>query len=173
MTPPPSSHVASSIGIALDRSRQSVALNVLARALDPRRWAHIRLVADVLLLYLASSATLFADPAGIEPAERWIAMLFPLMVMVLLRARRSSDDRLPGSLLDTYAHVIGVVSLSAIAAVAADSALGGTHPVGLGLRLWAFSAVYVGIARTVLLSVRRQAARIDMLAIPTLIVGAG
>ena len=57
--------------------------------------------------------------------------------------------------------------------VALDSMLGDAHPVGLALRLWLFSLVYLGVARTVLLSLRRHAMRSDAFATPTLIIGAG
>jgi exopolysaccharide biosynthesis polyprenyl glycosylphosphotransferase len=57
--------------------------------------------------------------------------------------------------------------------IAADSILGVKHPLGMALRLWVFSVVYVGIARVMLLSVRRQARQTGALATPTLILGAG
>ncbi len=62
----------------------------------------------------------------------------------LIHARRSPDNRLNGSLLDTVANVVGVVSLSAMITIALDSLLGGVHPVGLAVRLWLFSVVYLG-----------------------------
>jgi exopolysaccharide biosynthesis polyprenyl glycosylphosphotransferase len=57
--------------------------------------------------------------------------------------------------------------------IALDSMLGSVHPVGLAVRLWLFSVVYLGAARVMLLTIRRQAMRIETLATPTLIVGAG
>jgi exopolysaccharide biosynthesis polyprenyl glycosylphosphotransferase len=57
--------------------------------------------------------------------------------------------------------------------VAAGSIMGGTHPVGLALRLWLFAAVYLSVARIVLASVRTQARRNYALATPTLILGSG
>ena len=57
--------------------------------------------------------------------------------------------------------------------MAAASIVGGAHPVGLTLRLWLFSAVYLSVARVVLASVRKQALRNQALATPTLILGAG
>ena len=50
--------------------------------------------------------------------------------------------------------------------IALDSIIGGVHPVGLAVRLWLFSVVYLGIARMVLLSVRRQAVRSEALRHP-------
>ncbi len=41
------------------------------------------------------------------------------------------------------------------------------------MRLWLFAAVYLGLSRIMLVSIRRQAMRIEALATPTLIVGAG
>ncbi len=76
-------------------------------------------------------------------------------------------------MLDTFTHVLGVVSLATMLTIAADSILGGTHAIALALRLWLFALVYVGVARLVLLSIRNQAVRSAALASPTLVVGAG
>jgi exopolysaccharide biosynthesis polyprenyl glycosylphosphotransferase len=45
--------------------------------------------------------------------------------------------------------------------------------VGLTIRLWLFALFYLGLARAVLVSARRQAMRSEAFSIPTLIVGAG
>jgi exopolysaccharide biosynthesis polyprenyl glycosylphosphotransferase len=142
--------------------------------LDPRAWGRLRFLIDVVVLYLASSAALFADSSVVNDATNHIlAAGFPLLVIAILYARRGPDERLYGSLLDTATHVLGVISLAAMLTIALDSLLGAAHPLGLALRLWLFSLVYLGVARTVLLSVRRQAIRTDAFATPTLIVGAG
>jgi exopolysaccharide biosynthesis polyprenyl glycosylphosphotransferase len=105
--------------------------------------------------------------------SRLLAACFPLVTVVTLYARRNPDQRLHGSSIDTAAHVLGVVSLAAMLTIGAGSILGGSHPVGLSLRLWLFSSVYLAVARVMLLSIRRQAVRNVALAAPTLIVGAG
>jgi exopolysaccharide biosynthesis polyprenyl glycosylphosphotransferase len=142
--------------------------------LGARAWGRLRFLVDVVVLYLASSAALFADGAIRSDATNHIlAAGFPMLAMAILYARRGPDERLYGSLLDTATHVLGVISLAAMLTIALDSLLGAAHPLGLALRLWLFSLVYLGAARTVLLSVRRQAIRTDAFATPTLIVGAG
>jgi exopolysaccharide biosynthesis polyprenyl glycosylphosphotransferase len=134
----------------------------------------MRFLVDAMVLYLASGAALFADASTrVVTTNHVLAACFPLVVLAILHARRSPDDRLYGSLLDTSAHVLGVVSLSAMLMIALNSILGVAHPLGLAVRLWVFSVVYLGIARAVLLSVRRHAVRSHALATPTLIVGAG
>ena len=144
------------------------------RLVDVRAWSRLRLLVDVVVLYLAASAALFAStPIRVVSADRWLAALFPIVVIAILQVWRTPDERLAGSLLDTTANVFGGVSLGAMLIIALDSFVGGVHPVGLALRLWLFSLVYLGVARAVLLSLRRQAIRSDALATPALIVGAG
>ena len=145
----------------------------LARALQPRVWARLRLLVDLVTLYLASSAALFAAPISDDGASRWMAACFPLLTLAILHARRCPDDQLNGSVLDTWTHVLGVVSLASMLTIAADSILGGTHAIALALRLWLFALVYLGVARLVLLSIRKQAVRTAALATPTLVLGAG
>jgi exopolysaccharide biosynthesis polyprenyl glycosylphosphotransferase len=142
--------------------------------MDVQQWGRIQLLTDILVLYLASSLSLFADTSVRSvAANRWLAALFPVAVAAMMRARRSPDQRLNGSLLDTFTYVLGVVSLAAMLTIAVDSILGASNPIGLATRLWLFAVVYLGVARAVLVSVRRQAMRNERLATPTLIVGAG
>ncbi len=141
--------------------------------LQPRAWARLRLLVDLIVLYLASSAALFAAPITDGGVDRWIAAGFPLLTLAILHARRCPDDQLSGSVLETWTHVLGVVSLASMLTIAADSIFGGTHAIALALRLWLFALVYLGVARLVLLSIRKQAVRTAALATPTLVVGAG
>jgi exopolysaccharide biosynthesis polyprenyl glycosylphosphotransferase len=175
MTPPPAAtHAARAARIAVTSSSNRIAAGTLTRSLDARAWSRLRSLVDVVVLYLAASAALFAATSvRIVADDRWLSAIFPLVVLGLMHARRSPDDRLNGSLLDTCAHLVGVVSLSAMVTIALDSMIGGVHPVGLAVRLWLFSVVYLGAARMMLLTIRRQAMRIEALATPTLIVGAG
>ena len=75
--------------------------------------------------------------------------------------------------LATAANVIGVCSLGAMLTISVDSIFDGDHPVALGVRLWLFSTVLLGLARVLLLVARRHGMRRDALSTPTLIVGAG
>ncbi|HEY3727569.1 MAG TPA: exopolysaccharide biosynthesis polyprenyl glycosylphosphotransferase [Solirubrobacteraceae bacterium] len=132
------------------------------------------LLTDLIVLYLAASVALFADPTiSAQASNRWLAATFPVVVIAMMRAHRSPDERLNASLLDTLTHVLGVVSLAAMLTISVDSILGGSDPLAMAPRLWLFAFVYLGTARTMLVSVRRQATRAETLATPTLIVGAG
>jgi exopolysaccharide biosynthesis polyprenyl glycosylphosphotransferase len=126
------------------------------------------------MLYLAAALAAFADPSvRAVSSGRWLAAVFPTLVTAMMRARRSPDERLNVSLLETFTYVLAVVSCAAMLMISVNSILGGSDSVGLSSRLWIFSAVYLGIARAVLLSIRRQATQSGEVATPTLIVGAG
>ena len=177
MTPPPAATpvaAPSSIGAPRRSSLGALIAGANGRLLQPRAWGRFRVVVDLLVLYLASSVTLFAAaPMRAIPADRWLAAIFPLVVLAMMHARRTPDEGLNGSQLDTSAHVLGVVSLAAMLTIAVDSILGGAHPLALALRLWLFAVVYLALARAILLSVHRRALRSEAYSTPTLIVGAG
>ena len=142
--------------------------------LDPPNWARLRLFVDIVVLYVASCAALFADPTITGAvADRWLAAIFPLIVLAFVYAGNGRQDRLGGSLLDATTHVLGAVSLAAMLTIGLASITGAQHPVGMAVRLWLFGGVYLAVARAVLLSVRRQAMVTAALATPTLVVGAG
>jgi exopolysaccharide biosynthesis polyprenyl glycosylphosphotransferase len=174
--PPPSATTATAphspaVTIA---GRGRVAAGIARRALDVRSWSRLRLVVDVVVLYAASGMVLAASGSAYRSwTDAWIAATFPLAVLVLLRTRRMPDERLNGTLVDICAHVLGVVSLVAMLTVALESVLGVERPVDLPVQLWLFSSVYLGIARGMLFSIRRQAMRSTRWSTPTLIVGAG
>ena len=170
----------SSAGHAAPQNRislRSIALpglaDCLGRAVSSRGWSRLRFAMDLILVCLAASGALFAAPLRVDAHSRWFAAGFPLLVLAILHVRQSPDDRLPGSLLDTSTHVLGVVSIAAILSLALDGLVSGAHPVALALRMWLFTVVYLGIARATLLSLRRHAMRVGGFATPTLIVGAG
>jgi exopolysaccharide biosynthesis polyprenyl glycosylphosphotransferase len=175
MTPPRAAlRAAQSGALSLRPVPIKLVASSVGRMLDSRTSAGLRFLIDVIVLYLAASAALFANTAMFnDGTARLTAAGFPVLVIAILYGRRARDERLHGSLLDTATHVLGVVSLAGMLTIAVDSLLGAAHPLGLALRLWLFSAVYLGVARMVLLSVRRQAIRTEAFATPTLIVGAG
>ena len=175
MTPPPAAtHAAQSGSLRLRPVPTKVVASSVGRMLGARSWGRMRFLIDVVVLYLASSAALFADGQIRTVNDNHVlAAVFPLLVIGILYARRSPDERMYASLLDTATHVVGVVSLAAMLTIATGSILGMEHPLGIAVRLWLFSTVYLGAARTVLLSVRRQAVRAEAFATPTLIIGAG
>jgi exopolysaccharide biosynthesis polyprenyl glycosylphosphotransferase len=156
------------------RVRNRRVARLCARIVRARRWGRIQLLSDLVTLYLAAALAAFADPTmRASGSERWLAAVFPLVVTAMMRARRSPDERLNVSLLDTFTYVLAVVSLAAMLSISVNSILGGTDSLRLPSRLWLFSAVYLGIARAMLVSIRRQAMRSGEVSTPTLIVGAG
>jgi exopolysaccharide biosynthesis polyprenyl glycosylphosphotransferase len=166
-------HAAPDGGRLLAPSLQPVPRRLAVGSLDARTWGRLRLFADVVILYLAACAAALGDPTvRSEGATGWIAVSFPLVVLAMLYARRTPDSRLQGSLLDTTVHVLGVVSLATML-ILGVAAIFDVHPLQLALRLWLFTTVYLGLARAVMLSVRRSLTRNGALAVPTLIVGAG
>ena len=174
MTPPPASHVAEPQGISLGRARETHSTPVLARLLVPHAWSRLRLFIDVLVLYFAAGAAVI--PTGHSDVvidNPWLVAVFPLLAFAILRGRRSPDEGLNGSIIETEEHVVGAVSLAAMLVLALDSIFGGQHPVALALRLWLFSVVYVGLERAMLLSIRRNAVRNPALSTRTLVIGAG
>jgi exopolysaccharide biosynthesis polyprenyl glycosylphosphotransferase len=174
MTPPPAaSHADQGGAIALGGSPGDLVASAAARLIDTRNWAQFCLLLDVVILYLASSAALFGSPASGGTAGRWLAATFPPLTLAMMHSRRSPDERLHGSSLETATHVVSVVSVATMLTIAAGSLIGGAHPVSLALRLWLFGGVYLVLARVVLLSIRRQAMRTAELSTPTLIVGGG
>jgi exopolysaccharide biosynthesis polyprenyl glycosylphosphotransferase len=162
-------HAASPAQVIWEHAPRSARATIFA----PREWARLRLCADVVVLYVAVAAAVFASP-GPRPDDLNIALalLFPIFVIAMLRARRSPDSRLNASLLDTVAYALGAVSLVCMVALAISSGLAAqTH--GITLRLWLFSTVYLGISRAIMVSLRRNAMRTGSYSVPTLIVGAG
>jgi exopolysaccharide biosynthesis polyprenyl glycosylphosphotransferase len=174
MTPSPAASHADQTGtLALNRPAGDFLTGALARLLDPRNWSQFCLLVDVVILSMASSAALFAAPAPDGSTSRWLAAAFPPLTLAILHSRRSPDERLHASALDTALHMVYVVSVATMLTIAAGAVIGGSHPVSLSLRLWLFAGVYLALARVVLLSIRGQAVRTAALATPTLIVGAG
>ena len=175
MIPPPGlSHVAPA-NLGVRRTRFGTASSTaLARLLDPRAGAGLRVVIDVTVLYMAAILALVADAAiRSDWLDRGLVLAFPPLVLAIMGARRTIEDRLNGTLLDLIAQVLGSVSLAAMLTVAAESVFSVPHPLALALRLWLFAVVYLGIARAVVFSLRRQAMRTDAFSTPTLVVGAG
>jgi exopolysaccharide biosynthesis polyprenyl glycosylphosphotransferase len=169
------SHAISRKGLVLDpRARQRLARRICTRMLNEHQWARVQVINDIFVLSLASSIALFADsPVHAVAFDRWLAALFPVLVLVMLRARRSPADRLKATVLETVSWVMGVVSLAAMLTISIQSILAIPNPLSFTPRLWLFSAVYLGTSRAMLISVRRQAMKTQQLQTPTLIVGAG
>lgn len=94
-------------------------MRVLARLSAPRTWSWLRALIDVIVLYVAASLMLFGNRAvQIDTTDRWVAVLFPLIVLVLLHQRGGRSSRLSGAMSEAAGHVLGVVSLAAMLTIA-------------------------------------------------------
>src|ERR1700761_927847 len=145
-----------------------------AQLVGEQQWSRLRLAVDGTILSVTIALSLLAGPASDRShSESWVALLFGIAVITLLHARPTPDDRLNASAFETFNNVLGIVSLASMLTISADSILGGSHPVALATRLWLFTVVYLGGARVLLVTSRREAIRREGLATPTLIVGAG
>jgi exopolysaccharide biosynthesis polyprenyl glycosylphosphotransferase len=147
--------------------------SLAARLLDVRAWWRLQLGVDLLALCLASWAALITRPAPANTAFVVLVLGFPLLTLTILHARRTPDERLHGSALDTVVHVLGVVSLAAMTSLGASTLLTSSRLLGVTVELWLLSFIYLATTRTALLAIRRQAVRNHTLSTPTLIVGAG
>ena len=91
MTPTPAaSQVDQSRTLPFPRSTGELVGGEVTGLLDPPSWSKVRLLVDVVVLYVASSLALFADPriSG-AVASRWLAAIFPLIVLAFLYAGKA------------------------------------------------------------------------------------
>jgi exopolysaccharide biosynthesis polyprenyl glycosylphosphotransferase len=171
MTPPPAAP--GNLRVAPGPGASPAVLEAFGPLLEHRAWSRLRFVVDLIVLYCAASAALFAAPMQDGSADRLLAAAFPPIMLSVMRARRGPDQRLYGSIVDTTMHLLGIASLAATFTIALAAVTGSAHPLDLALRLWLFGFAYLSVARIVLLSIRRQVLRADALSTPTLVVGAG
>jgi exopolysaccharide biosynthesis polyprenyl glycosylphosphotransferase len=168
-------HAASTHGFPVTRpAADAERARSFGRALALRTWPRLRLVVDAVVLYLAAGAALLAEPGSATSSSRALAAMYPIACLaVLYGRRRAADDRLQPTAFDSAANAVTVIAIATTVTIAAATVIGAPHTVELPLRLGLFGAVYLVIARVMMLTFRRQAARNPELATPTLIVGAG
>jgi exopolysaccharide biosynthesis polyprenyl glycosylphosphotransferase len=171
MTPPPAqSHTATA---SLAPRPLALSSSWLERTLDAPRWARALAAVDAVVLAGAVAAAILGSPRAPGPAAVPLGLAFMAVAMVLLALRRGPDARLDAALVEIAVHAVGVMSLSTMLVLGAAATLGVEHPLGLALRLWVFSCVYVAAARAVMCQSRRQLLANPALGTPTLVVGAG
>jgi exopolysaccharide biosynthesis polyprenyl glycosylphosphotransferase len=153
-------------GIALPGQR-------LARMLEATRWPRVLAAVDGLVITGAVAAAIIGAPGG--PSSQAIppGVVFLALAVVLLFVRRGPEARLDASLVDIAVHALGVLSLCTMLVLAGAATAGVHDSLGLALRLWVFSCVYVAAARSVMHDTRRQLLANPALGTPTLVVGAG
>jgi exopolysaccharide biosynthesis polyprenyl glycosylphosphotransferase len=139
-------------------------------------WVRACLTVDVLMLVGAvATAELGAARAGVASLSRTWMVAFPLLVVVLLWARRMYAPRLSLRVVDDIRAVAFATTIAAMALVTLR-ALGNADASAAAdqaARLWAFSTVLVLGGRALLFSSEIGARRRAENLAPTLIVGAG
>jgi hypothetical protein len=98
-----------------------------SRLFTPRALARVRIGADLVLLGLAGTAATLAAPGSLG-AVGPLAAVFPVIALLMLHARRTPDERIDGSALDTVVHVLGMLSFAAMLTLAADVIVVGGRP---------------------------------------------
>jgi len=141
--------------------------------LDARVWNRLRLGVDLLVLYIGTAAAVVVDGRFYERGDLVLAGLYPVLTLVVLRARGWASERLKTTVLDTISSVVAGVALATMLVIAAAAILEVARPLTLAVRLWVYASVYLCVARCMLLVIRRRAISGELYATPTLIIGAG
>jgi exopolysaccharide biosynthesis polyprenyl glycosylphosphotransferase len=140
---------------------------------DARSWNRLRLSLDLLVLYAATGAALVVDGDFYTTGDLILAGVYPLVTLVVLRARGWASERLKATFVDTVVTVLAGVSLATMLVIAAAAIFNIARPLTMSVRLWLYASVYLSVARYMLLVVRRRAVSGEVYATPTLIIGAG
>jgi len=133
------------------------------------------LTVDAMMLgTAAATAELGASRAGVPATPSLWLVLFPVVVMALLWARRMYAPRLLLRVLDDVRSIAATTAVAAMAMLSVRALLT-TEPAAAqqGLRLWAFTVVYLVAGRSLLFWSEVAARRRGETLRPTLIVGAG
>ena len=139
-------------------------------------WARGALVLDAAMLLAATlAAELGSRGAGIvRTAPVWL-VVYASLVLLLLRLRGLYSWHVRLQALDDVRAVVTATGLAAMALLTLRLLLPGDVDdlAGQSIRLWVFSAVYLGAGRIALYWAQVKARRQGETARPTLIVGAG
>ncbi len=147
-----------------------------ARRVGELPWVRACVTVDVLMLAGAvATAQLGASRAGVEPTPGSWLVAFPVLVLLLLWARRLYAPRLSLRVLDDVRGILFAATIAAMTLVTARALFGADAAAGAdqAARLWAFAAVYLVGGRTLLSWSEVGARRRGEMLKPTLIVGAG
>ena len=141
--------------------------------LDAGAFNRLRLGVDLVVLYIASAVALLTGGRFYTRADLILAGAFPLVTLVVLRARGWTSERLKSTFVDTISSVVAGAALATMLVIAAAAIFDIARPLTLAVRLWIYASVYLSAARYMLLVIRRRAISDDVYATPTLIIGAG
>jgi exopolysaccharide biosynthesis polyprenyl glycosylphosphotransferase len=139
-----------------------------------RGWLWGRLATDAVLLVLAVVAARVGAPSGVvHQADTAVWLLAPI-VMALLAARGLYSGAMESRTIDTAGQILSVTSLAAIVLIAAGTLFAPDAELAPMLaRVWLFATVYLVGGRVLLHAILNRARTTGLVALPTLIVGAG
>jgi exopolysaccharide biosynthesis polyprenyl glycosylphosphotransferase len=148
---------------------------VRQRLFERPLWTVLCVVVDAALLVLANAAALVGAPAAqADVADQELIWIFPALVVAILAAKGTYQDRIDLRVIDSIGRVAAATSLAAISLIAAAALLDpAAEPAALISRAWLFATVYVAGGHMLLAWTRRGARATRLIAKPTLIVGAG
>jgi len=139
-------------------------------------WSHGAFVLDTAMLLAAGLATQAGSRfAGIIPMPTTWVLLYAVLVLLALHARRMYSWHVRLQVLDDIRVVLTATLLAAMAVVTLRILLPGNvdELAGQSIRLWAFSAFYLAAGRCAYDWAQLTARRHGEVAKPTLVVGAG
>ena len=145
-----------------------------ARFLSSRGWLWTRVLTDTVLLVLAILAARVGAPPGIANDGALAVWLLPPAAIALFAARGLYSGVIESRAIDTVGHVVSATALAAIGLIAAGALFEPqAEPAQMIARGWLFATVYVAGGRILLGWIQTRARGEGIVAIPTLIVGAG
>ena len=143
------------------------------RVLDGQRWTFVRAGTDLTALMLGNAAALIGAPDTVVDGRALIWIL-PLLVCALMALRGLYKDTIHARAVDGLGHVLASTSLAAISLIAFAALVEpNAEPAPLIARAWLFGTAYLAGSRVLLNWAQRNARANRVIAIPTLIVGAG
>jgi exopolysaccharide biosynthesis polyprenyl glycosylphosphotransferase len=144
-------------------------------ALEGPGWGALRMVVDFVMLCVAVVLGEGGVAASLSPSPRSAPLLgLPLLVILLFQLRGLYRTRLRALLLDGVIPVLSAVSIGLMAVIMLGLFVNGeAPPQGLGLRMWAFALLAVGLGHAALAFAQSWGRARRLVGKPVLILGAG
>ena len=138
-------------------------------------WLRLRIASDVVLLLMGVGAAVLGAPAEHESLKGgWLVWVFPPLVLLVMAVSGMYRDTIQVRLAEGVARVVAATSLATVTLIAGAALLDpSSEPAPLLARAWVFGTIYVVLGRLLLARGRRRARATRLVAMPTLIVGAG
>jgi exopolysaccharide biosynthesis polyprenyl glycosylphosphotransferase len=138
------------------------------------RWTIAVIATDWVMLCVAVGITLRWPGEPVPLSEGGVLLVMPPMTIILLACRQAYERRLRVGLLDGWGTVLGAVSLGVMVIAVGETYLG-RPPISAGalVHLWGVSVALVLGGRGAGALLQRWARASELIARPTLIIGAG